>query len=72
MSVESILREIVDDCNKLARKFYRMQGYVVGDDFKFYEATHPAEVMCWEMAKEAYSQIQGTEIDQVIDDLEDY
>ena len=67
----STLRELVENCNKLARKFYLMHNCQVGDNFKFYNATHPHEVLCWEMAKEAYLQINGTCVDDVLDDLED-
>lgn len=64
------LQEMVDSCNKLAATFYMMHGCKPAAGFKFYEAPHPTEVLCWEMAKEAYLQLTGTCIDDVMDDLE--
>lgn len=58
--------ELVDECNKLARRFYAMKGCVVRDDFKFYDAHHPAEVGCWVMAVEAYAHIDRTDMDDVL------
>lgn len=64
-------REIVDDCNKLARLYYAMQGCEVPDDFKFYEANHPMEVGCWNMAVAAYDHIEGTDVEDCLSALED-
>lgn len=64
-------RQIVDDCNQLARLFYGMQGCVTHDDYKFYEATHPQEVGCWNMAVAAYEHIEGTPVEDCLSDLEE-
>ena len=61
-------REIVENCNALARKYYAMQGYQVDESFKFYQSTFPAEVLCWEMAMAAYDFIEGTEVDGALDE----
>lgn len=63
-------RELVDDCNALARLFYKMQGYQVPNDYKMYDAHHPHEVGCWSMAVAAYEHIQGTSIEDCQSNLE--
>ena len=63
--------DLVDRCNELARTFYAMQGYQVPADFKFYAATHPHEVGCWRMAVAAYEHIDGTEVDEVLAEMQD-
>lgn len=64
-------RELVAECNALARTFYRMVGCEVPDDYKFYEASHPAETGCWDMAVAAYEHIEGTPIEDCLCDLEE-
>ena len=63
------LKQIVHGCNALARRFYKMQGCVVNDEFKFYEAHHPAEVGCWNMAVAAYDYIEGTDVESCLEEL---
>ncbi len=64
-------QQIVDDCNALARQFYKMQGCEVPDDFKFYEAHHPMEVGCWNMAVLAYDHIEGTDVEDALAQVDD-
>lgn len=64
-------RELVDNCNELARTFYKMQGYQVGPDFKFYDSTHPHERGMWNTAVVAYEHVNGTDIAEVLDELTD-
>lgn len=66
-----IEQKIVDECNDLARTFYEMQGCQVPDGYKFYEATHPAEAGCWQLAMAAYDHIEGTDVESALDDLRD-
>ncbi|MBA4132942.1 MAG: hypothetical protein C0519_16160 [Hyphomicrobium sp.] len=63
--------EIVKKANRLARIFYQMQGYEVSDDFKFYRAHHPAEVGCWNMAVVAFDEIEGTDVEDCLAQLEE-
>ena len=63
--------KIVAEANDLARLFYRMSGCEVPDGFKFYEAHHPAEEGCWNMAVAAYEHIEGTEVEDCLAQLED-
>jgi hypothetical protein len=58
--------DIVHEGNTLARLFYGSMGYVVPDDYKFYEATHPQEVGCWNQAVIAYDHIEGTDLDDCL------
>lgn len=64
-------RQIVDDCNALARQFYKMQGCEVPDDFKFYESRHPMEQGCWNLAVLAYDHIEGTDVEDALAQVED-
>lgn len=63
-------RELVEECNQLARAYYKMLGCEVNDDFKFYEAHHPAEVNCWNMAVMAYDHIRSTDIENCLIEIE--
>ena len=58
--------QLVDECNKLARLFYKMSGCNVPDGYKFYQATHPAESGCWDMAVAAYEHIAHTDISEAL------
>jgi hypothetical protein len=42
--------KIVEQTNALAHKLYGLMGHQRPGEFKFYEATHPQEVLMWEMA----------------------
>lgn len=63
-------QQIVDDCNALARLFYRMQGCVVPKGYRFDQAPHPAESGCWNMAVAAYDHIEGTDVENALSDIE--
>lgn len=63
--------EIISDCNELANTFGAMRGWVDRPDFKYYEATHPEEIGCWEWAVAAYDHIEGTDVQDILDNLED-
>lgn len=58
---------IVDLSNELAREFYNIMGYQVPAGYKFDSAHHPQEVMCWCMAVTAIEMIEGTEVGQALD-----
>ncbi len=64
-------KTLVRRCNRLARKFYAMQGYEVRKGFKFYDSMHPQERGCWNMAVAAYEHIRGDEVDGALDELRD-
>lgn len=62
-------QQIVDECNELARLFYKMHGYEVEDGYRFYEAHHPQEIGMWNMAVAAYEHIEGTKVEQALLEL---
>lgn len=58
--------ELIREGNQLAGMFYRRQGYKVPDGYRFDQATHPAEVACWDMAVMAYEHIEATDLENAI------
>ncbi len=60
--------QIIHECNQLAIRFYKAAGYEVPSTYKMYEATHPQEVGYWNLAVIAYEHIEGTDIDEVLDE----
>jgi len=44
---------------RLARKFYALQGCEVPDDYRMQSATHPQERLCVAMAIEAINELAG-------------
>ena len=62
-------QEIINEALDLAREFYRLMGYVQADGYKFYEATHPQEIMCWNMAIVAFDIIGATDLLDVLDSV---
>lgn len=64
-------QEIVDQCNQLARVFYKSMGCQVPDGFKFWESVHPQEIGCWHMAVAAYEHIEGTDVEDALSSVID-
>jgi hypothetical protein len=64
-------KTIVKRANDLARTFYKMRGYQVPADFKFWRATHPDEAGCWLMAKEAFMQIRRIDVEDALADIDE-
>lgn len=63
-------QEVVDDCNELARKFYRIYGYAsTSGDFKFRKSTHPQEQMMWDMSVLANQEIDGTDVENALSEI---
>ncbi|WP_193200227.1 hypothetical protein [Nostoc sp. MG11] len=48
---------------KLARKFYAIQGYVVPKSYRMQSATHPAERACVAMAMLAIEEFESIEFE---------
>lgn len=65
--------EIVRQTNELAREMYKIRGYEVPTDCKFYEFDrknyHPHEQECWNMACAAQEIITGTDPNDALDNL---
>lgn len=64
-------QQIVNDCLALAQRFYSMHGYQVPDGYRFDLASHPQERLMWVMAVEAYEHIEGTPVEDCMEDLDD-
>jgi hypothetical protein len=62
--------EIVAACNELAKRFYSMHGYQVPDGYRFDQAHHPQERLMWTMAVEAYEHIEGTPVEDCLNELD--
>lgn len=50
---------VSDKINEIARLLYRRMGYLQKEGYNFEEATHPQEVMAWDMACIAWEEITG-------------
>jgi hypothetical protein len=61
--------QIVADANELARIFYGRLGYEVAHGYRFDQATHPQEVAVWQMAVIAYENIEGTDVEDALNDI---
>lgn len=58
--------ELIEQTNNLAHRFYRMHGYQAPKGFKFYEATHPQEVLMWDMACAAMEDLRQTDVSDLV------
>lgn len=63
-------QEVIDQTNKLARILYRIHGYVVDVNFKFYLSKHPHELQAWHGACEAQSLLTDTNPYDALDNLD--
>lgn len=64
-------RELVEWANGLARRFYQAMGYVRPEGYRFDKATHPQEVLCWQLAVIACDEYDGTDLDECVSEMED-
>ena len=64
-------QELVDDANELARQFYALMGYEVPEGYRFDRASHPHEVMVWRQAVLAYDLIEGTDVEDALNQIDD-
>jgi hypothetical protein len=69
--MEDDLTSVRDKGNELAREFYRLQGYVVPEGYRFDKATHPQESRCWDMAHAAFDMLTGTDLTEICIELEE-
>lgn len=63
-------KQIVEDANDLARKFYLALGYQAKKGFRFDLSCHPQERDMWRLACLAYEEIHGTDVEEALDALE--
>lgn len=64
-------KELIDQANALARRFYAAMGYIVKSGFQFYNVAHPQERLCWELARIAFEELRDTDIEDALNNLED-
>lgn len=64
-------KQIVADANELARLFYQAHGYDVPKGFDFAGSQHPQETGTFNLVMIAYEFIEGTDVQSVVDELED-
>lgn len=64
-------RQIVEDCNSLARLFYSAHGYQVPEGYRFDRASHPQELGMWNLAVLAFDYLQDTDVEDALMQLED-
>lgn len=62
---------IVADANRLAKIFYGLLGYTVKDGYRFDQARHPQEQAMWKMAVIAYENIEGTDVEDALAQIEE-
>lgn len=71
MKMSKTDEQIVADANALARVFYGILGYQVQPGYRFDNATHPQEQAMWKMAVIAYENIEGTDAEDALANIED-
>lgn len=64
-------KQIIENANALARRFYGRMGYVVPKGYRFDRATHPQERMCWHMVCDAAEEYFDTDLEEVLSEFED-
>jgi hypothetical protein len=69
MSIDN--EKIISECNALARAFYSAHGYEVPEDYRFDQALHPQERSMWDLAVIAYDHIEGTDIEEILAEMEE-
>ncbi len=59
-------KEILAQTNALANRLYMLYGNKSRENFKFYEAIHPLEKLCWRFACEAQLFLTNTDVEDFI------
>ena len=54
---------VMDKVNQIARKIYSLMGYTVPENYNFYEAHHPQERLCLQIATVVWEEITGDKPD---------
>jgi len=63
--------EVVDQAENLARQLYNITGNRVSENYKLRNATHPQEIMCWNMACLAFKELRNTDPEDAVANLEE-
>lgn len=65
-------QQLVDECNALARDYYRIAfGHAVSEGYRFDRATHPQQRAAWDMAVLAYEVVAKSDVLNALDELEE-
>lgn len=64
-------QQVIDDCNELASKFCDVFGYEVDGEHEFHLSPNPQMAMMWDLAVTAYEFIEGTDVENALDELEE-
>jgi hypothetical protein len=62
--------QIVQTANVLAREFYALMGNKVPKGYRFDQAKHPQEQLCWQMAVRAFEVIEYTDVEEALSGIE--
>lgn len=66
------IKKIVDQTNEMARSFYALMGYTeTREDFRFWQSTHPTEMMVWKFACIAQAKLTNTDPDEMVGDYDE-
>lgn len=63
--------QVVAGARSLARVYYEMMGCRVPEGYKFEDAKHPQERLCWSMACYAYEALSDTCVQDCLSEIED-
>lgn len=64
-------KQILNQTNSLAAKFYRCWGYKSPKNFRFDESIHGHEMIAWRQACIAQEELTSTCIEDVLEEIED-
>lgn len=64
-------KQIMQQTNELASKFYALRGNKERPGYRFDQATHPQEVKAWEAACIAQRMLTNTDPMDALSDMED-
>lgn len=63
--------ELLVEANELAGEFYKSMGIPGGynrpNGFRFDQATHPQERLCWDLAVVAFEKLRDTDLTNIVD-----
>lgn len=64
-------KQILEQTNELAAMFYKCQGYKSPKGFRFDKSNHGHEQIAWAQACIAQEELTGTDLEDVLIELED-
>lgn len=61
--------DILHDAIELARKLYRMDGFLVRSSYPFYDTDNPRAAGVWLKVITAYQHIAGIDLHEIVQEL---